>query len=923
MQQQKHLVLIDGYHFFFRAFHAVRALNRSDGLPTNALYGFAQMLIRVVRDLQPTHCAVALDSKEPSFRHEMFPAYKANRPEPHEDLKAQFPYVQELIEGFDIPALKQPGVEADDIIATLATQYKGEYKVTIVSSDKDLYQLIDDASVTLRDTMKQKTIDSAAVMEKFGVTPEQVGDLLALVGDSSDNIPGVPGVGPKTAATLLQQYGTMQEVFAHVEDITKPKLKQNLTEHVETAKVSRTLVELKRDVELSVNDHSLSYAPDFTKAAAALEKLEFNSLASRLLANGTKPRAVHPAFQDVPPPATAPQEEQQVVDVKAEYQCLDTVEKLKSFIAKCREAGVCAVDTETTSLHPREAKLVGIALAYAAGKAGYVPLAHQTTEGLDFGDGSGIQQLSLKETQELLNPLLADTAVRKVGHNLKYDWQILKAAGFELANYDDTLLMSYVLDAGMHNHGLDDLAKRYFEHEMIPFKEVCGTGKKQITIDLAPLETVVNYAAEDADYTWRLHDLLSKRLHTEEKQRQLNLYQQVELKLLPVMAQMEWTGIAVDQGVLNTLSQDFAERITALEKQVFELAGKEFNVNSPAQLGVVLFDELELSVKGKNKARSTNVQVLEELAEQGHEIAAKVIEFRQLSKLRSTYTEALAGQINSQTQRVHTSFNAAGAATGRLSSSDPNLQNIPIRTEDGRKIRQAFVAAPGHVLVSADYSQIELRLLAHFADVKPLQEAFKQNADIHSFTAAQVFNVPRDEVTSDQRRMAKVVNYGLLYGMGPLNLGRQLGLKRGEAQDLIDQYFERMPGVRQFMQAQQEFARQHGYVQTLLGRRVYLPDIHSKQPQFKAGAERAAINAPLQGSNADIIKLAMVELMPKLVGTGTKLLLQVHDELICEVPEEQLSDMQKLIVDAMENVVQLSVPLKVDAGSAPDWDAAH
>lgn len=914
--QKQKLVIIDGLSFFFRAYHAVRPLTRaSDGLHTNALYGFSQMLIKVVRDLEPDLCCVALDSKE-NFRYELYPEYKANRSEPDEEMLEQFPYFEPLIEAFGIPGLRVDGYEADDIIATLATTHRDTFDVTIVSSDKDLMQLLGDGVIML-DTMKGKVFDVDEVNEKFGVGPDKVIEVQALIGDSSDNVPGVPGIGPKTAAKLMAEYGSLDGIYEHVEEIKQNKLRENLIAHKDNAYLSKQLVTLKQDIDLgeSGQDKNLLFNPTADKAREFLLSMDFKTLASRLtdthMTNGNS---------DV-------KTLQNVGSFKIDNaETVDTPEKLDAWVKRLEKAkkddSHFAFDTETTGLDALTADLVGLSLGVKDGKdiaACYIPVGH-TGDLLEAP-----QQLPLNTVLDALRPYLEDESVKKVAHNLKYDLLVLKKVGIQVKGADDTMLMSFSLNGGLHNHGLDGLAKRYLDYNTIPFKDICGTGKKQITFDKADIKHATQYAAEDAAIALELYALFKPLL--DETEGPKRIYEEIELPLVPVIAAMEARGVEVCQNELASLSKDFAERMNEYEKKVFEIAGEEFNLNSPKQLGEILFGKLEIEGGKKTKTGfSTNEETLSKLAEQGYDIANEVLAYRSLAKLKSTYSDALQEQIAAD-GRVHTSYNQTGAATGRFSSSDPNLQNIPIRSEDGRKIRHAFVAAKNHKLVSADYSQIELRLLAHMAEVESLIKAFNNGGDIHAHTASEIFDVAPEDVTPNQRSAAKTINFGIVYGMGPYALAKNLGIDNKTAKQYIDNYFARYDGIKTFLDATKEFAKEHGYVETLYGRRVHVPNINEKNRMLVAGAERAAINAPLQGSNADIIKIAMKQLEDILTGEkadlGVKMLMQVHDELIFEVPDAHVEEAMATICKSMENVIKLKVPLKVGADSGLTWEDAH
>lgn len=903
----KHLVIIDGFSFLFRAYHAVRPLNRkSDGLQTNALFGFAQMLVKVTQDLKPDFYTVALDSEGKTFRHELYEAYKANRGPMDEEMAEQMPYFQPLINSFGVHSLSIPGIEADDIIASLVAKYKDEYKITIVSSDKDLMQLLG-GNVTMLDTMKNKVMDENAVAEKFGVTPDKVIEVQSLIGDSSDNIPGVPSVGPKTAAELIHQFGSLDGIYAHLEEVKRDKLREKLAEHKENAFLSHELVTLKQDVALPCPLEELAFDPDLTCARDFLLELEFNRLADRIAPPSEEEKVV----------AEAPQ-------APKGYSCITTRNELNKWLSKIRQAKTFAIDTETTGLDAMQAELVGISLSAEAGVACYIPVKYTPagSDALFETSDDTVAILDKKVVLDALKPILEDERFTKVGQNIKYDMIIFSNENIVLRGIEDTMLMSFCLDAGKNRHNMDDLARIHLNHTCIPFKEVCGTGQKQITFDQAPLDKATTYAAEDADITYQLYTLFKKRL--DETPSVAKVYSEIERPLVPILVEMERTGVRVDRASLEKLSLEFFERLQGHEKTIYQLSGETFNISSPKQLGEVLFDKMGLLVDGKKK-KSTNVDVMEKLAEQGEEIATEILKYRHLSKLRSTYTEALTQQINPKTKRIHTSYNQVGAATGRFSSSDPNLQNIPVRSEDGRKIRHAFVPEDGWVFVGADYSQIELRLLAHVAGIQALQTAFKEDRDIHAFTAHQIFNVPLEEVTKEQRSASKAINFGIVYGMGAVALGKQIGVSRKEAAEYIEKYYARYEGLKAYMDNTIAFAREHGFVETMYGRRIHTPSINDNNPMAKAGAERAAINAPLQGANADIIKMVMPKIVAKLTEAGlkTRMLMQVHDELVFEVPQSELEKAQAIIREQMEMVVLLSVPLKVGMAVGNNWEDAH
>lgn len=947
----KHLVIIDGMGFVFRAYHAVRGnLSRSsDGMPTNALFGFAQMLVKVVEDLKPDMCVVALDAKGGNWRHQLYPAYKANRKAPDEALAVQLPYIRPLVEAFGLPVICETGFEADDVIATLVKQRKARYgadKVTIVTSDKDLLQLVGDG-VVLLDTLRDKVSGPEEAVEKFGVGPDLVADVQGLMGDSVDNIPGVPGVGPKTAGELVAKLGSLEAIYGDLSRVEREALRAKLAEHRDNAFLSRELARLNYDVnwpELDVTFHPrLHEAADYLR-----EEMEFRTLAARLEKRQGKATGMPDDRKTVWRPVDKAATPNPDAAPWGNYECVQTLERWQWWMQESRRVGRIALDTETTGLDPYTAELVGVCLSVGAGKACYVPVKMKPLPQSDTLDmfaaqevrgPHGVEGLDVRED---LRALLADPAVVKVGHNLKYDWLVLARAlevipqetGRPLQelvmNFDDTMLMSACVDGGRWGHGMDDLVERHLGHRMIAFKEVAGSGKAMVTFDKVPLEQAVAYAAEDADATWRLGELFGQRLEQDSADPLRGVkyvYEHVEKPLLPVLVAMEARGVRVDEGELGRLSVDFEGRMRAFEAQIWELAGHEFNVQSTQQLAVVLFDELGAGSDKLKKKRSTAVDVLEEIAAEGTSkgalVAQLVSEYRQLAKLKSTYADALVKQVNPLTGRVHTSYQQVGAATGRFSSSDPNLQNIPIRTEEGRKIRHAFVPREGWEMVSADYSQIELRLLAHFSGSEPLRQAFREGFDIHAYTASLVRGIPLEQVTKEQRRAAKFINFGLVYGMGARSLAGQIGCSTSEAQEWIEAYFKRYDGVRDYMEHNKQFARSHGYVETLCGRRVWLPEIHSTNGGLRAGAERAAINAPLQGSNADVIKLAMPKVEHALHGQPAQLLMQVHDELVLECAPEVVDAMKALLPKVMGDVVELAVPLAVEAGVGPNWEAAH
>ncbi len=897
----KHLVIIDGMSFFFRAYHAVRPLNRADGLPTNALYGFSQMLVKLLNDLKPDYCAVALESKGPTFRKEMFEAYKAHRSEPDEEMRQQFPYFEPMVEAFSIKGVGAEGYEADDVIATLVKKYKSDVKITILSSDKDLYQLIDD-QVTMLDTMKDRQISFAEVEEKFGVGPDKVIEVQALIGDSADNIPGVKGIGPKGAATLIQKYGSLDSLYDNLDEL-KGKQKENLETFKDEAYLSYKLVTLEQDAPVQESLEELDFEPNLDKVIDFLNEMEFTRLAQRLAGKSEKNI-----------PAKNPEKKH----VETTYTAVQSLEELEKWISRIKDKGYCAIDTETTSLNAHTADLVGISLAIEEHEACYIPLTHLS----DIFNP--VDQLDKVLVLEKLKPLLTDENIRKVGQNIKYDMLIFLNEGILLKGVEDTMVMSAVLHAGLHNHSMDALAEKYLDHKCISYKEVCGTGQKQITFDQVPIDKATAYAAEDADITLRLYHLFKDKLDKEPSLKEL--YISTERPLISVLTKMEHNGVLVDREALEKLSVEFGEQIKNHEQAIYDLAGEEFNISSPKQLGDILFGKL--GIEGAKKTKTgfkTDVSVLEKLEEEGYEIARLILEYRQLSKLKSTYADALVKDINPKTGRVHTSYHQNGAGTGRMSSSDPNLQNIPIRTENGKRIRQAFIADKDKVIMAADYSQIELRLLAHASGSEALQKAFNEGFDIHRFTASQIFGVEPDAVTSEQRRASKAINFGIVYGMGAFSLSKQIGVSTKEAKAYIDAYFERYSGVKPFMDKTIEDCKEKGYVETIFGRRNHIPNINSSNGMMRSGAERAAINAPLQGANADIIKRAMRNIQNRLEEENleTKMLMQVHDELVFEVPQHELEKAKALVLQEMESVTKLSVPLSVGIDIGDNWQQAH
>ncbi len=939
-----HVVLVDASGFIFRAFHAIQILTRPDGTPVNAVYGFITMLMKLLDDMQPDHIAINFDSARKTFRNDLAPSYKANRTEPPDELVPQFALVREATRAFNFDCIELQGFEADDLIATYTKKAINEgAEVTIVSSDKDLMQLVSDR-VTMFDSFKNKRIGPEQVQEKFGVYPEKVVDVQSLAGDSTDNIPGVPGIGIKTAAQLIQEYGDLDTLLGRASEIKQNKRRENLIEHADKARLSRELVRLRDDVPLTIPLSQLGRRqPDLVHLEQFLKDQGFKTILARIQSSSPKEPYSALPNQQAPSPSSSNDSEKTKPSIpqkisQTHYELVQTVEDLKTWIDNAFQQGLVAVDTETTSLDQTRAELVGISLSLHPGNACYIPVGHvapgvsTSMDLLEQGqpETEKPQQIPLQTVLDMVRPVLTDPSVLKVGHNIKYDMVVFARYGLPVSPVDDTMLLSYVLEGGKHGHGMDNLADLYLGYTTIKYKEVTGTGKSQITFDQVPLEKALDYAAEDADITLRLHQALKPRLLEEHL---TTPYETLERPLIPVLAAMEQKGIKVDMAQLKKVSQEFSQRLLTLEQEIHRLAGKIFNVGSPKQLGEVLFDDIKMEggQKGKAGSYATGADVLESLAAQGHELPEKVLEWRHLDKLRSTYAEALIHQINPQTNRVHTSYAMASAATGRLSSTDPNLQNIPIRTEEGRKIRRAFVAEPGCSLLSLDYSQIELRLLAHIADISVLKKAFWEGQDIHALTASQVFDIPLEKMDSGIRRKAKAINFGIIYGISPFGLARQLGVEQAEAASYIKAYFERYPGIQDYMERTKQFCREHGYVQTLFGRRCHVPAIHDKNPAQRNFSERAAINAPLQGTAADILKRAMIRVPQALKQHGltgkASMLLTVHDELLFEVQESALEDTTQVIKQVMESAtlpaLQLSIPLTVDVGHGSSWDDAH
>lgn len=970
MKKGDHLFLVDGSAYIFRAYHALPPLTRkSDGLPMGAVSGYCNMLWKLLQEARdtsvgvvPTHFAVIFDYSSTTFRNEIYPEYKANRDAPPEDLRPQFGLIRQATEAFNVPCIEKQGYEADDLIATYAREAAEiGADVTIISSDKDLMQLIND-NVIMYDTMKDRRIGNNEVVEKFGVGPEKMIDLQSLAGDSTDNVPGVPGIGPKIAAQLLEEYNTLEELLERAGEIKQNKRRENLIEFADQARISKRLVTLDQNTPLDAPLDDFFLEPvNGPKLISYLKGMELTSLTRRVAAAsdadasaidaavitvdgyeqrgpdldisavdddpGAPPVEGDGLFPDALAAKTSTDQAAAKVDVSA-YETVRTKEALQAWIDEAMDLGHVAVDTETTSLDAMQAELVGVSLATIPGRACYIPIGHTTGEGDLLGGGLAPDQLHCDDVIAILKPLLEAPSVLKIAQNMKYDWLLLSRYNIEIAPFDDTMLLSYVLDAGRAKHGMDAQSKATLGHEPIAFKDVAGSGRSKITFEQVAIDKATEYAAEDADVTLRLWHVLKARLTAEKMN---TVYERLERPLVDVICRMEARGISVDRQILSRLSGELAQKAAALEAEIYQLSDEKFNIGSPKQLGEILFGKLGLPGGAKTKTGqwSTSAQVLEELAAEGHDLPRKIVDWRQLTKLKSTYTDALPGYINPTTNRVHTSYAMASTSTGRLSSSEPNLQNIPVRTEDGRKIRTAFVANEGNKLVSADYSQIELRVLAHVADITQLKQAFADGIDIHAMTASEMFNTPVEGMDPMVRRQAKAINFGIIYGISAFGLANNLSISRSEASDYIKMYFERFPGIKTYMEDTKAFAKEHGFVETIFGRKAHYPEITSPNAQMRAFNERAAINAPIQGSAADIIRRAMVRMDGALADANlsAKMLLQVHDELIFEVPEAEVDKtielVTKVMVDAPLPALDFSVPLQVDARAADNWDEAH
>jgi DNA polymerase-1 len=956
----RHLYLIDGSGYLFRAYHALPPMNRPDGTPINAVFGFCRMLVADLLDNpEIDHIAMILDAGSVTFRNKIYDKYKANRPDPPEDLIPQFPLIREAARAFNVTVCELDGYEADDLIATYARMaVEAGGTCTIVSSDKDLMQLVR-PGVELMDPIKKIKLGPEAVFEKFGVTPDKVVDVQALAGDSTDNVPGAPGIGVKTAAQLINEYGDLETLLKRTAEIKQPKRRESLEQNDALIRISKQLVTLRDDVPTPAEPEAFDKRkPDPNVLLPWLEQQGFRTLLARFtseLGEATAPvapTAGAPVVKKIEPAAAKPaptaRAKSNQAFTAADYELIQSEAQLAEWVAEATKAGAVAFDCETDALDANNAGLVGVSLALLEGpwgdvnstkrRAAYLPLMHRMPGGgaaqgaLDLaGDGADKDggklldgQIPLKKAIAALKPLLEDPAVMKVGQNIKYDMAVFQRYGVEIAPVDDTMLISFVLDAGKNNHGMDELAELHLGQKTIKFSDVAGGGAKQVSFDKVPLERARDYAAEDADVTMQLWARLKPRLAAE---RMVTMYETIERPLIPVLLGMEQAGIKVDAVKLKKLSADFEKRLGELEIEIHKIAGREFNVGSPKQLGEILFDEQKLpgGKRNKNGSWATDASVLDDLAAQGHPLPVKILEHRQLAKLKGTYTDALVRELDAKTGRVHTSYHMTGAATGRLASTDPNLQNIPVRSEEGRKIRSAFIADKGNKLLSADYSQIELRLLAHVADIPELKEAFARGDDIHAITASEMFGVPVKGMDPLMRRRAKAINFGIIYGISAFGLANQLGIGQQEAKEYIGKYFQRYPGIRDYMERTKDYARKHGYVLTPFGRKVHLKYINEKAQGMRAFAERAAINAPLQGGAADIIKRAMIRLPAALSAAKLKarMLLQVHDELLFEVPEKEIDKLGRVARTVMEGAATLSVPLVVDTGVGDDWATAH
>ncbi len=933
MKSNNHLFLVDGSGYIFRAYYALPPLYRkSDGLPTGAVNGFCNMLYKLIEDtnksIGPTHLAVIFDSARKTFRNNIYKDYKANRGDPPEDLIPQFKIIKDAVTAFGIQSIESKGFEADDIIATYAdAAVKKDWQVSIVSSDKDLMQLVSE-KINLVDTMKNKNIGPKEVEEKFGVGPDKVIDVQALAGDSSDNIPGAPGIGIKTAAQLINEFGNLDKLLEKCGDIKQEKRRDNIQNNKEQIIISKELVTLKKDVKdipllADLKNNKLA----ITKLVPFLENLELKKLADRIRKKNPEVIFVNKNTEESitekkESANTSIDKKIAAKNINTKYILVDDIEYLEKLKSKIYEIGHFVYDVETDSLNILEANLIGISICYGLETSYYIPFNH-----IDETNQRIKKQIKIEDFLKIFKLIMEDPSIIKIGHNIKYDNAILKKYGISVIGYDDTMLMSFISDAGINRHGMDDLAKIHLNKETIKYKEVVGSGKSQITFDKVDLKNALKYAAEDADITYKLYLFFKKRINHEKNN---YIYSNIEKPLIDCIQTMELNGIKVDKEYLKKLSTDFSKRILKLESKIYKDTGTEFNIASPKQLSEVLFDKLKLKPPKKTRTgeKSTGIEALEDLAYGGNKVAETIIEWRQLSKLKNTYTEALQTHIVKPTGRIHTSYAMASTSTGRLASSDPNLQNIPIRTEEGRSIRKAFIPDKGQTIFAADYSQIELRVLAHMADVSQLKDAFNNNEDIHQLTASEIFNVKHKDVSKDLRRKAKAVNFGIIYGISAFGLAKQLSISNYEASDFIKEYFKKFSGIKEYMENTKELCRKNGYVETLCGRKCFFPRIKDKNFALRSFQERAAINAPIQGTAADIIKLAMIKINDKIKSTNEcKMLLQVHDELIFEIKKDKLEQFRKLIVAEMENALKpkfdLSVPLSVDSNNADNWSDAH
>ena len=935
--EKKHLFLIDGSGYIFRAYYALPPLYRkSDGLPTGAVNGFCNMLFKLIEDTKsnskPTHLAVIFDNARKTFRNDIYSEYKANRGEPPEDLIPQFQIIKDSVKAFGIPSIELAGFEADDIIATYAKQAADkDWKVSIVSSDKDLMQVVT-KDINLIDTMKNKSIGIDEVKEKFGVAPDRVIDVQALAGDSSDNVPGAPGIGLKTAALLINEYDNLENLLESAEKIKQNKRRESLLNNKELIKISKQLVTLKNDVTDIQSLDTLNITNiNYETLLPFLHDLELFKLKERLTKKNPNLQKINVISEKKISKEKinikkVEKNNEQSADIfleKSKYISITNINALELLIKDIRDQGYFVFDLETDSLDVIDANLAGVAICLDIKRSYYIPLAHKDEHGELFKD-----QANFKDALKLLNNILSDSSLLKIGHNIKYDIAVLKRYKIEVTSFEDTMLMSYINDAGNHRHGMDELAKVHFNRDTIKFKDVVGSGKSQITFDYVEIEKATEYAAEDAEITFKLYLLLKKKLSDGKN---ISAYNYLEKSLVPSILEMEINGIKLNTEYLKSLSSEFEKKINILEKEIFKLCGVEFNIGSPKQLGDVLFNQLKLTPPKKTKTGefSTGIEVLEDLAFEGNKVAEDLITWRQLSKLKNTYTEALQNHINKTTKRIHTSYAMASTNTGRLSSSDPNLQNIPIRSPEGRLIRKSFIAEKGYKILSADYSQVELRVLAHIAKIEPLIEAFKNGEDIHALTASEIFGTSLEKVTPDLRRRAKAVNFGIIYGISGFGLAKQLSITNHEANNFIKKYFDKFPGIKKYMEDTKALCREQGYVETLCGRKCFFPKIKDKNFAYRSFQERAAINAPIQGSAADIIKRAMIKIHAKNISNNDdcKMLLQVHDELIFEVKESKIDKFQTLIRQEMENaldpLISLDVPLLVESSFGNNWDEAH